>query len=158
MSPQQGKNELPIPARHLSFPLIGPPFIFQYISKEVLGNNFCGGENSRRRAAGLVKRSATTKTKYLLYLLHVGSELQKSLNTLETTRTLEVKKLQEMIVLGSHPVFKAENARRGSDHTITDRNFLIWHMVFTDLLLMLRSHLLNFVSNYQLAKMPEYNL
>jgi len=155
MAKQKGEKEIPVPRAASSLPLIGYPFVFQYINRVVLDGK-CSTYNKRKSAANMIRRSEVKKAKYLLYLLYVGKELQRSLGILETKRQLDVGNLKGIIELGAHAAFASENVNP-HNKKIDDKSFPVWNIVLNDLLLAVRAHLTEFMSAYQLTQLPDYS-
>jgi hypothetical protein len=138
------------------FTILGPPFRFEYIDKNVFGGFLRRSKASARaaKAHDMLERTFERRWKYLLMLAYQGSCIVNGIKELEQTREMSVyyPKICEFCVFRM-----PGSSYTGRPVNISDDKFLLWHQHLNTLLLILKSHMTLFISTFQMSLLPDYS-
>jgi hypothetical protein len=142
--------DIPNPSPHSIIPILKNPFKVTSIAKATFPDKNWGTNKLHYRITKNLVGSYSGRCRYILYVLYLGSEVQKSLETLRTTRVLDTSKLVDHVSFRQHAVFGSLGIGSDSTKLITDKHFMTWDQVLSDLLIMIEANLADFYSHIHL--------
>lgn len=163
------RTELYDPLNHnqkTKVPLVKPPFRISYFCNEIFQRKSKYGIPEAAKRMELMFHEADRRVpmaRYALLMLQVGSELQRSLEILQTKRILDIGNLYKSVEFKDHPLVSSDIfpnqiaiGRRDSS-SITEQTFLTWQSVLTDLIFQLSEHLQHFSVYVESRRIPSFS-
>jgi hypothetical protein len=95
--------------------------------------------------------------KYLLHLIYLGKELQEIQKECNRFQIIQVPRLIKIANPWDHPAAKTLPKTDLKAKVLDLEAFLIWQTILQDLLLILKTHIADFISTYQLRLLSGFD-